>query len=165
MRKWIKECCSEGLQNMKLSEYDMKLKILWFETNNEKRMKLRQMGGQWYENNNLMTITWSCQYSSYRKWTTGGGLYSDWTEEGQKNMVCDLLLDYIKTVFKCWLSFHWERRKLLMYNSATGIRELEGTFQLHYGVCVLWQKRNWKSEEIQPYIGAPPLASVWALLK
>jgi len=65
-----------------------------------------------------------------------GGLHGDWTEEGQKNTVCDLLLDYIKTVFKCWLSFPYERRKLSIYNIATGILELEGTSQSHYGVCV-----------------------------
>ena len=70
-----------------------------------------------------MTIMQCCQYSSYHKWTTIGGLLGDWTEEGQKNMICDLLLDYIKMVSKCWLSFHYERRKLSMYNIATDILE------------------------------------------
>ena len=62
----------------------------------------------------LMTIMQCCQFSSYHKWMTIGGLPSEWTEEEQKNMVCNLLLYYIKITFKCWLSFHYERRKLSM---------------------------------------------------
>ena len=97
-------------------------------------------------------------------------------------------LDYIKTVFKCWHSFNSGRRKLSLYNIATGILELEETlkivrgkssvtnllasnrFEYHYYsfltmVYVSFDKKATRSRRKLDLRSAAPGGRMWALIK